>query len=178
MKVRRAAVLGVLAVVLLLAAALAAAAAWWLQRPLPLASDRVELSIEAGSTPRQIANAWVAAGIQTSPWLLYEWFRWSGQARRIRAGSYEIDRQVSPRQLLRKMVLGDETLATVRIIEGWNFRQLRAELARAEALRPTTATLSDAEVMALLGAPALSPEGRFFPDTYAYSKGSTDLAVL
>ena len=148
------------------------------QRPLPLASDRVELSIEAGSTPRQIANAWVAAGIQTSPWLLYEWFRWSGQARRIRAGSYEIDRQVSPRQLLRKMVLGDETLATVRIIEGWNFRQLRAELARAEALRPTTATLSDAEVMALLGAPALSPEGRFFPDTYAYSKGSTDLAVL
>ena len=178
MKVRRAAVLGVLAVVLLLAAALAAAAAWWLQRPLPLASDRVELSIEAGSTPRQIANAWVAAGIQTSPWLLYEWFRWSGQARRIRAGSYEIDRQVSPRQLLRKMVLGDQTLATVRIIEGWNFRQLRAELARAEALRPTTATLSDAEVMALLGAPALSPEGRFFPDTYAYSKGSTDLAVL
>ena len=178
MKVRRAAVLGVLAVVLLLAAALAAAAAWWLQRPLPLASDRVELSIEAGSTPRQIANAWVAAGIQTSPWLLYEWFRWSGQARRIRAGSYEIDRQVSPRQLLRKMVLGDETLATVRIIEGWNFRQLRAELARAEALRPTTATLSDAEVMAPLGAPALSPEGRFFPDTYAYSKGSTDLAVL
>ncbi|HMN77310.1 MAG TPA: endolytic transglycosylase MltG [Burkholderiaceae bacterium] len=178
MKRRRTVVLVALALVLLVAAALAGAAAWWLQRPLPLASDRVELSIEAGATPRQIANAWVAAGVQTPPWLLYEWFRWSGQARRIRAGSYEIDRQVSPRHLLQKMVLGDETLATVRIIEGWNFRQLRAELARADTLRPTTAALSDEKVMALLGAPGLSPEGRFFPDTYAYSKGSTDLAVL
>jgi len=178
MKRRRTVVLLALALVLLVAAVLAGAAAWWLQRPLPLARDRVELSIEAGATPRQIANAWVAAGVQTPPWLLYEWFRWSGQARRIRAGSYEIDRQVSPRHLLQKMVLGDETLATVRIIEGWNFRQLRAELARADTLKPTTAGLGDEEVMALLGAPGLSPEGRFFPDTYAYSKGSTDLAVL
>ncbi len=177
MKRRAVALFGVLALLLAVAIA-AAAAAWWLQRPLPLASDRVELSIEPGETPRQIANAWVAAGVQTPPWLLYEWFRWSGQARRIRAGSYEIDRQVSPRRLLQKMVLGDETLATVRIGEGWNFRQLRAALSNADALRPTTATLSDEQVMALLGAPGLSPEGRFFPDTYAYSKGSTDLAVL
>jgi UPF0755 protein len=145
---------------------------------LPLASDTVELPIEPGETPRQIAQAWVDAGVQAPPWMLYEWFRWSGQARRIRAGSYEIDRLVSPQRLLQKMVLGDETLAVTRIIEGWNFRQLRAELARAERLKPTIAELSDAEVMALIGAPGVSPEGQFFPDTYAYSKGSSDIAVL
>ncbi len=174
----RATVLGALALLLSLVIGLAGAAAWWLQRPLPLARDSVELSIEPGATPREIAHAWVSAGVETPPWLLYEWFRWSGQARRIRAGSYEIDRQVSPRRLLQKMVLGDETLATVRIIEGWNFRQVRAALAGADALKPTTAALSDAEVMAQLGAPGFSPEGRFFPDTYAYSKGSSDFAVL
>ena len=178
MKGWRATVLGVLALVLVLAAAIAGAAAWWLQRPLPLVRDRVELSIEPGATPREIAYAWVNAGVDAPPWLLYEWFRWSGQARRIRAGSYEIDRQVTPRRLLQKMVLGDETLATVRIIEGWNFSQVRAALAAADALKPITAALSDAEVMALLGQAGLSPEGRFFPDTYAYSKGSSDLAVL
>ncbi len=160
------------------AVAIAGFAAWWLQRPLPLASNTVELSIEPGETPRQIAQAWVDAGVQAPPWLLYEWFRWSGQARRIRAGSYEIDRQVSPRRLLQKMVLGDETLAVTRIIEGWNFRQLRAALAGAEKLKPTIGSLSDAEVMALIGAPGVSPEGQFFPDTYAYSKGSSDIAVL
>ncbi|MCV4684361.1 endolytic transglycosylase MltG, partial [Escherichia coli] len=45
-------------------------------------------------------------------------------------------------------------------------------------LKPTITGMSDAEVMAALGAPGRHPEGRFFPDTYAYSRGSTDLAVL
>ena len=162
----------------LLAAAVGCAGWWWLQRPLPLAADSVELSIELGTSPRDVAKAWVDAGVQTSPLLLYEWFRWSGQARRIRAGSYEIDRKVSPRQLLLKMIRGDETLATTRLIEGWTFRQFRAELARAESLKPSTAGLSDEELMAALGAPGIAPEGRFYPDTYAYSKGSSDLAVL
>ena len=162
----------------LLALLLGGAAAWWVQRPLPLAADAVELSIESGTSPRDIAQAWVAAGVQTSPWLLYEWFRWSGQARRIRAGSYEIDRSVSPRRLLQKMVRGDETLATARLIEGWTFRQFRAELARAEGLKPSTLGLTDDEVMTALGAPGVAPEGRFYPDTYAYSKGSSDVAVL
>ncbi|GAP34706.1 endolytic transglycosylase MltG [Piscinibacter sakaiensis] len=166
--------------VLLLAAFVGAATALllWLARPLPLAGASAELSIEPGTSPREIAQGWIAAGVRTSPWLLYEWFRWSGDARRIRAGSYEIDADTTPRQLLAKMVRGDETLATVRLIEGWTFRQFRAELARAEGLKPTTAGLGDAELMAAIGAPGVAPEGRFYPDTYAYSKGSTDLAVL
>ena len=164
--------------VLIVVAALAGATAWWLNRPLDLAADSVEVSIELGTSPRDIAQAWVQAGVQVSPLLLYEWFRWSGQARRIRAGSYEIGRGVTPAGLLSKMVRGDETLAVVRLIEGWNFRQFRVELAKADALKPTTAGASDEQIMVLLGAPGVSPEGRFHPDTYAYSKGSSDIAVL
>lgn len=164
--------------VVVAAAGVAAAATWWLNRPLPLATDSVELSIEGGTAPRDIAQGWVQAGVQVPPVLLYEWFRWSGQARKIRAGSYEISRGTTPRGLLRKMVLGDETLATVRLIEGWTFRQFRAELGKTEALKPTTADMTDAQIMAKLGAPGVAPEGRFLPDTYAFSKGSSDLAVL
>ena len=156
----------------------AAGAAWWLNQPMPLNADTVELSVEPGTAPREIANAWAQAGVQASPALLYEWFRWSGQARRIRAGSYEISRGTTPMSLLNKMVRGDESLATVKLLEGWTFKQFRAELAKAEALKPTTAALSDAELMAALGAPGIAPEGRFYPDTYAYSKGSNDIAVL
>ncbi len=170
----------VLLVVLVVLAglALAAGTAWWLNRPLDLATDPVELSIEHGTPPREIAQAWVGAGVQVSPLLLYEWFRWSGRSRRIRAGSYEIARGATPRDLLNKMVRGDETLAVVHLIEGWTFRQFRAELAQADALKPTTAGMTDAQIMDALGAPGVSPEGRFHPDTYAYSKGSSDLAVL
>ena len=158
-----------------------AAGAWvhlWLDRPLPLAAATAELSIEAGATPRDIAQAWVDAGVITSPRLLYEWFRWSGQARRIRAGSYEIDAGTSPRQLLDKMVQGVETLEQVRFNEGWTLRQLRVALARAPHLKPVTAGWTEAQLMDALGAPGQPGEGRFFPDTYAYSRQVSDLTVL
>ena len=165
--------------VLLSIVALGGAAFWWLNQPLPLAADSVEVSVELGTPPREIAQQWVQAGVQASPVLLYEWFRWSGQARKIRAGSYEIGRAVTPIGLLKKMVRGDETLAVVRLIDGWTFRQFRAELAKADALKPTTAALTDDQIMATVGAPpGQSPEGRFHPDTYAYSKGASDVAVL
>jgi UPF0755 protein len=143
-----------------------------------LAGETAEYSVEPGRTSREIADGWVRAGVQTSPFLLYQWFRWSGRARQIRAGSYEIGAGTTPIRLLEKMVRGDETLATLRFTEGWTFRQIRAELARAEGLKPTIAAMSDADVMTAIGAPGVSPEGRFHPDTYAYSKGSTDIALL
>lgn len=164
---------------LVLAAALAAGAvAWWLDRPLPLARDSVELSIEPGATPREVARAWTDAGIQVESWMLYEWFRWSGDSRRIRAGSYGVETGITPRQLLDKMVRGDELLESVRIIEGWTLRQMRAALAAAPHLKPLSASMSDAELMTALGAPGLPAEGRFFPDTYVYSRGVSDLTVL
>ena len=168
----------VLGVTLALAALLAGATWWWLHHPLQLDGDRVEVSIEPGTSPRDVAEAWVKAGVRTSPRLLYQWFRWSGDSRRIRAGSYEVARGVTPIALLEKMVQGEQAMETVRLIEGWTFRQVRAELAKAPALRPTTATMSDADIMAALGARGVPAEGRFFPDTYAYSKGVSDLTVL
>jgi UPF0755 protein len=167
-----------LAVLLLGVAAIAGLAAWWLNQPLRLVADSVELSIEAGTPPREVANAWVRAGVDCPPSWLYAWFRLSGEARRIRAGSYEIDRATSPRALLAKLVQGDETLERVRLIEGWTFRQWRAELARAPQLKPASAGLSDAQLLAAVGIETTSPEGRFFPDTYVYSRGVSDLTVM
>ena len=174
----RTALMVILVFATLAAATGAALAWWWLQRPLPLATDRVEVSIEPGTAPRAVAEAWVEAGVQTSPRWLYEWFRWSGDARRIRAGSYEVEPGITPRRLLAKMVQGEETLESVRFIEGWTLRQVRDELRRAQHLVPLTASMSEAELMAAVGSPGVPGEGRFFPDTYAYSRGVSDLAVL
>jgi len=167
-----------LLLLLLAAGAVAGAAWWWLERPLPLASTSVEVSIESGLTPRRVAELWVEAGVQAPPRLLYEWFRWSGQSRQIRAGSYEVEAGITPRQLLDKMVRGDQVLEVVRLAEGSTFAQMREVLARAPSLKPATRDLTDAQLMAALGEPAQAPEGRFFPDTYAYSRGVSDLTVL
>lgn len=167
-----------LAVVLLGCLALGAGLAWWLHRPLTLAAPIVELSIERGTPAGAVAQAWVDAGVRTSAPLLAQWFRWSGQARLIRAGSYEVEPGVTPRRLLAMMVQGDQTLESVRFIEGWNFRQVRQALARAPHLRQLTVGMDDAELMTALGRPGVAAEGRFFPDTYLYSRGVSDLTVL
>jgi UPF0755 protein len=156
----------------------AAAVAWWLNAPLRLTGATAEVSIEPGTLPREVALSWVGAGVDTHPELLYQWFRWSGQARRLRAGSYAVGAGVTPRQLLDKMVQGDETFEKLLFVEGWNLRQLRAALASAPQLRPASAGLGEAELMAALGSDARSAEGQFFPDTYVYSRGVSDLTVL
>lgn len=165
--------------VVVLAASAVAAGVWhWLGRPLSLASASVELSIEPGTSPAEVARAWVAAGVQTDARWLYQWFRLSGQAKLIRAGSYEVHAGITPRGLLDKMVRGDQVLEQLRLIEGWTWRQVRAALAAAPQLKQQVAGMSDDAVMAALGQPGVAPEGRFFPDTYAYSRGVSDLTVL
>jgi UPF0755 protein len=170
--------LWLLLTVLLSALAAAGAVRWWLDHPLALGGPAVELSIEPGTPPREVAAAWVRAGVQADPDWLYAWFRFSGDARRIRAGSYEIEPGATPRSLLARMVQGDEAFERLRLIEGWTFRQLRAALAAAPHLKQQGAAMTEAELMAALGLPGVPAEGRFFPDTYLYSRGVSDLTVL
>ena len=155
-----------------------AAALWWVNQPLKLPAPSVDLSVEPGTTPRGIAQAVADTGTQVEPQLLYWWFRLSGQDRQIRAGSYELERGLTPRTLLAVLVRGEEATRSLVLVEGWNFRQVRAALAKAEQLKPDTVGLTDDALMAQLGRPGVHPEGRFFPDTYTYSKGSTDTALL
>ena len=168
-----------LVLLLLIAGALGGGAAWWLQQPLDLGgAAALELEIEPGTTPRGVARAVVAAGVRTDARLLYGWFRVSGQDRRIKAGNYEIPAGTTPQGLLQKLARGEETLRALTLVEGWNFRQVRAALARDEGLRHDATVLDDAQLMDKLGRPGVAPEGRFFPDTYTYAKGSSELALL
>ena len=167
-----------LAMVAVLAFLLVAAAFWWLHQPLAVRTPTVDLSIEPGRTPRGVAQDVANAGVAVDPRVLYLWFRLSGQDRQIRAGSYELDGTTTPRNLLQKLVRGDEALRNVTLVEGWNFRQVRDALAKAEQLKPDTAGLTDDAIMDRLERPGIAAEGRFFPDTYTYAKGSSDLALL
>lgn len=164
-----------------------AAAVYWLQSPMGFkptslnASSSVQvldLAIEPGTSPKGVAQAIADAGADVSPELLRFWFRVSGQDRAIKAGSYEVTPEMSPRAVLNMLARGEETLRTVTLVEGWTFKQFKQALAKSDNLKLTTQGMTDAEIMAQLGRPNLHPEGRFYPDTYTYAKGSTDLAVM
>ena len=170
-----------IALLAIFAAAGAGALAWWVNQPLDLAFSTVEFTLDksnATSQGKTVAQQVVDAGVQTQPSLLQLWFRISGDARKIKAGSYELEAGVTPRSLLKKLVSGDQAFKTVTLVEGWTFNQLRQALSKAEHLRHETRGLSADLIMEKLGKPGLKPEGRFFPDTYTYTKGNSDWVVL
>ena len=150
----------------------------WLAQPIHPYGPALDLTVEPGTTPRGVVQAIIDTGAKTSADLLFFWFRLSGQARSIKAGSYEINTTTTPRSLLLMLTRGEETLRTVTLVEGWNFRQLRQALAKADQLKQDSKDWSDSELMSQLGRPGMHPEGRFYPDNYTYAKGASDLAVL
>ncbi len=166
----------------LVGGSLLAAGAWWLHSPmalnLPAGSSVLDLEIEPGTRAAQVAETVVASGAQANVQLLQLWFRVSGQARQIKAGSYEITSGTTPRSLLAMLVRGDQTLKSITLVEGWSFKQVRAALQKAELLAPDSFGLQPEMIMEKLGKTGIHPEGRFFPDTYTYAKGSSDMAVL
>ena len=160
---------------------LAGAGLWWIYQPLtlklPAGAAVLDLEIEPGNA-NQAAVAVVASGVDVPLRLLQLWFRLSGQARMIKAGSYEITPGSTPRSLLSMLARGDQTLRSVTFVEGWTFAQVRAALQKAEHLGQQTSGLEAEIIMNMVDKPGIHPEGRFFPDTYTYAKGSSDVGVL
>ena len=143
-----------------------------------MAANTVDISIEPHTTVRGMARVVADSGVDVNQHLLFVFLKFSGQSRALRAGSYEVAKGESALDLLRKLTRGEESLKAVSLIDGWTFRQFRAALAKAEGLKHDAKGLSDDELMAQLGMPGVAPEGRFFPDTYTYGKGSSELHVM
>ena len=154
--------------------------AWWATRPLTLASSPLDVTIRPHSSVRSVAAQLQRGGVPVSPALFELMTRALGEQARLKSGNYEFKTGITPYGVLRKMVLGDVNEGMVTIIEGWTFHKMRAELDANPALRHDTAAMTDAQLLATLGAPAApmnNAEGLFFPDTYLFDKKSSDLSV-
>ena len=165
---------------MLLAMLAAGAALWWLQRPLVPAdaTQALELTVAPGASPRRVAESLANAGAESPATLLFAWFRLSGQARDIKAGSYEFEAGTTPRSLLDKLVRGDQALRSLTLLEGWNIREMMAAVRSSPDLQQDIEGMSLPEIMTLIGYPGRHPEGRFFPDTYRMVKHAPASTVL
>jgi UPF0755 protein len=167
-----------LALVVIVIAAAVGYAFWYVGTPVPIARYPVEVEIPRGAGFRTAMEQLEKSGVAIRRHEFELLARTLGKVRNVKAGSYEIATPVTPVQLLEKLTRGDVTQAEVRLIEGWTFAQFRAALDQSPDLRHDTKGLDDAQVLARLKATETHPEGLFFPDTYLFGKGSSDLAVL
>ncbi len=165
-------------IALCLALLVTAGLGWYALSPVALRADPADFSIKSGSSLRSATRQIIESGVQLNDWQFNLLGRLLGKAGTIKAGSYEVGGGVTPLALLNKLTAGEVTQVEVVFIEGWTFRQLRAVLDADADVRHDSAALSDIEVMARLGAAGRSPEGLFFPDTYLFGKGTSDLDIL
>jgi len=175
--------LGKIALLLLLAAAVAGGLAVreyraFIDRPMNVPAEGYVLDVPAGSSLARVASQLEAAGVIDQALLLRAYGRLSGQAARIKAGEYALAAGTTPRQLLEKLVAGEVVQYTLTLVEGWTFKQLMQAVRAHPALTQTLTGLSGEEIMARLGSPGVHPEGQFYPDTYRFPRGTTDLDFL
>jgi len=156
----------------------ASAFAWYATAVIPTAPLPLQFNIKPGSTLRGAALEMERAGALRRPALFVLLGRLLGETRNIKAGNYELSEPVTPYRLLQKIVQGDVTQATVRFVEGWTFRQLRQTLDEHPEVTHASRSLTDEEILQRLGIKESSPEGLFFPDTYHFAGGSSDLRIL
>ncbi len=153
-------------------------AGFYALRPLPFPQLPYEFSLKQGSSLKSAARQMQQAGVLPSDWLFVLLARSLGKAAQIKPGNYEIEVPVSPLKLLDIISKGRVGQSDISVIEGWTFNQLRAALNAEPKLRHDTLTLSEADILKRIGASEQEAEGLFFPDTYNFSSGSSDLIVL
>jgi len=169
----------IIAVVLLLAMIACSVLAWmWFLRPLPLPTNPFAFEVRAGSSFSAIAGDLEASGVVIFAEPLIALARLQGVDRAIKAGSYEFETGTTLAQLLDKLTQGDVSQTSFAIIEGSTFAELKRALKANADVKNTVLDLPDAELLAQLGVPETSPEGVFFPDTYYFVVGGTDVTIL
>lgn len=144
----------------------------------PLSNEERVYSLDKGSSLRSVADELTRQGVLEEPYRFIALGRIENWAHRLRAGEYLIPAGLKPRELLELLASGKVVQYQFTILEGWSFRDLRAGMMSHPRLEQTLTARSDQEIMALLDSPALHPEGRFFPDTYFFEAGTTDLQLL
>lgn len=163
---------------ILLALSFAGWMLYFASTPTTLHNEVAEVDIRAGSSLRSVSQQLTEQGVLKSPASFTLMVRMLGMAGEIKAGNYLIESGTTPYDLFVIITAGKTTQAGITFIEGWTFRQMRQAMMQNDAIRHLSISYTDQQIMESIGAGETHPEGLFFPDTYYFSKGMSDLDIL
>ncbi|KMQ80778.1 YceG-like protein [Candidatus Burkholderia pumila] len=164
----------------LLAAAAGYGVYWWANRPVALKTPELDVTIKPHSGLRSLTTQLNRGGVSVEPELFVMMTRVLGLASQLKSGNYAFKSGITPYEVLQKIARGDVNEYVATVIEGWTLQKMRAELDANPALTHDTAGMTDIDLLKAIGAAEvdkISAEGLFFPDTYLFDKGTSDLAV-
>jgi peptidoglycan lytic transglycosylase G len=174
--------LQVLVLLLFLGLAGAAVLVWWsnnwLRAPIAGLQQKTTFEVPRGASTRSVASTLHARGLLDQPQIWVVWSRLTRSDSALKAGEYELQPGLTPRGLLALLSSGQVLLHSITFIEGSTFADVRNALVASDAVNNENVNRSDADIMRALGEPEVHPEGQFFPDTYRFPRGTTDLELL
>lgn len=141
---------------------------------VPLNGAQLEISF--GTPLSLVTDELVTRQILNEGWLLTSYAHIIGHSTRIQAGEYQIAIGTSPLGLLQQLVNGQVVLYSLTIVEGWTFGQFLDALRSHPAIVNSNTTTQ--AIMRELGSENVHPEGQFYPDTYSFPRGTSDIDVL
>jgi UPF0755 protein len=151
---------------------------YFASQPLQLPQTPYDLVLKHGSSLRGIAQQLANEKVLKEPWSFVILVRGMGKASEIKAGNYQLEQGVTGFGLFQMITDGSTVQNSITFIEGWSFRQMREALNTHESVRHMTMPLTDTQIMEQIGATETLPEGLFFPDSYYFSIGMSDLDIL
>ena len=151
---------------------------YWAQQPITIDGEAIPFTISPGSGAHAAGQQIADAGVPIVPILFNLLARIEGKTSKIKAGSYELKPGTTPQRLITQLARGEFAQESLTIIEGWTFRQMRAAMASHPGLKHDTVGLSDKELMAKISPEYVQPEGLFFPDTYLFAKGASEMQIF
>lgn len=151
---------------------------YWSQHPIIGDEiEAIEFTIAPGSGAHAAGQQIAEAGVPIEPLLFNLLARVTNKSGKLKAGAYELKPGTTPLRLIEQLVRGEFAQEQLTIIEGWTFRQMRAAIAAHKGMKHDTVAMTDKEVMRAIGSEYKQPEGLFFPDTYLFAKGASDLQI-
>jgi UPF0755 protein len=152
--------------------------AYYAISPLKLQPNSQEITIQPKSGLRNIANQLVKQGVLNEPWRFIIIARLLNKQSYLQAGSYTLNKNVSPYQLLLSLNHGKTTQGSITFIEGRTFAQMQEKIIKNDAIKQTLTGLSESEMLKLMGSDYSVAEGLFFPDTFYFDRNTTDTVIL
>lgn len=149
----------------------------WLHELKPVVSEQSVVEVQAGQSVAAIAATLHSQGLLQYPslWRLYvQYF----QPEPIKAGEYQLREFESPSSILSLLQNGQVISYSVTLVEGRTFADFVAVLAGEPKLTSELHAMTQAEQLRRLGLDLEHVEGWFYPDTYQYHAGDSDVDIL
>jgi len=153
-------------------------AAWFVTQPLALPREPFDFTVKQGASLKSVSNRLFDEGLLAEPFGFWLLGRWQGKAGSIQAGTYRLDKPLTPGEILDKLARGDVVFVEIGFIEGTTWRQWLDQLRAHPRVKQTLAGKPQAEIVADLGIAEKSLEGWLFPDTYRFAPGVSDLEIV